>query len=241
MHHRHLRSETGEKVGLFHRRIAAADHHDLSAAIEEPVASGAGADAVADQFLLRWQAEPAGRCAGGDNQRPGLDPLFLDVQPEGPPGEVSLEQRAIQEFGAEILRLLLHVLHQLRTVDAFRKSRKVFDKSGHGQLAAGLVPLDNQWLQIGSGRIDGGRISGAARADDYNVTHHCLKCYCLNFYFTMWLWTTAAPVSAPIAKFAPAAYFAAFGFLRSSSHCTPSIAPTPAPFKAIPRPLNWPF
>src|SRR5260370_23421308 len=78
----------------------------------------------------------------------------------------------MHELGAKILRLLLHVFHQLRPIDAFRKSRKVLNQGGYGKLPACLVALDNQWLQIGSGRIDGGRISGAARADNYNVTQH---------------------------------------------------------------------
>ena len=69
VHQGDLAAEARQEVGLFHGGIAAADHHDLLAAIEEAVAGGAGADAVADQLLLRWQAQPARRSARGDDQR----------------------------------------------------------------------------------------------------------------------------------------------------------------------------
>ena len=48
--------DLGGKIGqvkrFFHRRIAAADHHDLLAAIEKPVAGRAGRNAKALEFLL---------------------------------------------------------------------------------------------------------------------------------------------------------------------------------------------
>ena len=52
MDQRHLCAEAREEVGFFHGGIAAADHHDLLAAVKEAVAGGAGTDAVADQLLL---------------------------------------------------------------------------------------------------------------------------------------------------------------------------------------------
>src|SRR4029077_15386060 len=111
--------------------------HDLFAAMEKSVTGGAGADAAADELLLGWQAEPAGGSAGGDNQSTGLDTFFLDVQAEWALGEIGFERRAMQELGAEILRLLLHVRDQLRPIDAFRKTGKVLNQGGERQLAAG--------------------------------------------------------------------------------------------------------
>ena len=46
------------KRGLLHRRVAAADDHDVLVAEEEAVAGGAGRDAVAEQLLLA-RARPA--------------------------------------------------------------------------------------------------------------------------------------------------------------------------------------
>jgi hypothetical protein len=52
---RHLAGEVGQEQRLFDGGIAAADHHDLLAAIEEAVAGGAGRDAEALELLLAWQ------------------------------------------------------------------------------------------------------------------------------------------------------------------------------------------
>src|SRR4029077_1570622 len=123
-----------KEVGFFHGRIATADHHDLSAAMEESVTGGAGADAAANELLLGWQTEPARGSAGGHNQSAGLDPFFLDVQPEWPLGEIGFEQRAMQELGSEILCLLLHVRDQFRPIDAFRKAGKILYQGGDRQL-----------------------------------------------------------------------------------------------------------
>ena len=42
----------------------------------------------------------------------------------------------------------------------------VLDVGGDGELAAGLDALDQDRLQHGARRIDGGRVAGRARADD---------------------------------------------------------------------------
>ena len=49
-------------------------------------------------------------------------------------------------FGAEVLRLFLHVLDQNRTVDAFRETREVFYQGSNGELATGFVPFNYQGL-----------------------------------------------------------------------------------------------
>ena len=79
--------------------------------------------------------------------------------------------RAVQVFGAEILRLLLHVLHQLGAVDALGKPGKILDQGGQRKLAAGFVAADHQRLQIRARGVDGRRISGAAGANDYDIVH----------------------------------------------------------------------
>src|SRR4051812_24603251 len=48
MHQRDFAPEARKEVGLLHGGIAAADHHDLAAAIKEAVAGGATGDAFAD-------------------------------------------------------------------------------------------------------------------------------------------------------------------------------------------------
>ncbi len=61
----------GQVERLLDRGVAAADHRNPLAAVEEPVAGRAGRDAGALQPLLRRQAEPARLRAGGDHHRVG--------------------------------------------------------------------------------------------------------------------------------------------------------------------------
>ena len=59
--------EIGEEEGFFDSGIAAADDHDLFAAIEEAVAGGAGRDAKALIGIFRFKAQPLGLCARRDD------------------------------------------------------------------------------------------------------------------------------------------------------------------------------
>ena len=133
MHQRDLAAEAGQEVGLLHGGIAAADDHDLLLAIEEAIAGGAGADAMADQFLLGGQIEPARFGAGSDDERAGFDPLAIEVQAERAFGEIGVDDFAIEIDGAETLGLLFHVLDEIGAVDAFGESGEVLDLGGQGQ------------------------------------------------------------------------------------------------------------
>ena len=83
VHQGDFAAEAREEIGLFHGGIAAADHDDLLAAIEEAVAGGATAHAFADQFLFVGEPQPARAGAAGDDHRARLDPLAFDVEAEG--------------------------------------------------------------------------------------------------------------------------------------------------------------
>ena len=124
---------------------------------------------MADQLLLVGQAEPARRCARGDDQCARFDPLLVNAQPEGALGQIGLFDHAVEIFGAEMRGLLLHVLDELRAEHAFGKTGKVFDLGGDGELASGLVPDDNQRLQPGARGVDRRCIAGAARTNDDDV------------------------------------------------------------------------
>ena len=98
------RAEARQEVGFFHGGIAAADHHDLLAAIEEAVAGGAGTDAVADQLLLRF---------GRPSQRAEAPEAMISVRVSihspstlrrnGRLRKIGIDHRAVQIFGAEVL------------------------------------------------------------------------------------------------------------------------------------------
>ena len=159
--------EVGEVERLFDRRIAAADHRDILAAIEEAVASSAGRHAEAHEGLLRRDAQPLGLRAGGDYQRiRGVDRAGIASGTERPHIEVDLGDDVVDDLGADMLGLFEHLLHQPRTLDRIGKARIVFDIGGDHQLAALLQAGDKHRLQHGAGGIDRRRVARRAGADD---------------------------------------------------------------------------
>src|SRR5947208_2603110 len=75
------------------------------------------------------------------------------------------------DLRAETRGLPLHILDQLGALNTFRKSGKILNQRSQRKLAARLVALKHQWLQIGASGVDGGRKSGASGAEDHSVTH----------------------------------------------------------------------
>ena len=73
------------------------------------------------------------------------------------------------KIGAETRRLQLHILNQLRTLDAFGPAGKVFHQRGDRELAAGLVTFNDQRLEVGARGIDRRCKSGTAGAEDDGV------------------------------------------------------------------------
>ena len=171
MHQRDLAAEAREEIGLLHGGIAAADHHDLAAAIKEAIAGGAGTDAMADELVLRLEAQPTSGRSRRDDDGAGFQPLAFDIQAKWPLGEIGVEDRSGNEFGAEVLSLELHILDQFRPVDSFRKSGEILHQSGERKLAAGFVAPDYQRLQIGACGVDRGGVSGTAGTNNDNVSH----------------------------------------------------------------------
>ena len=182
MNERDLGGEAGEEERLFHGGVAAADHRDLLAREEEPVAGGAGRNAVTDQGLLVGQTQPSRRCAAGDDQRASQQGLAAQIHLDGlgPKtvvllAEIDADDMPGPELSAKARCLLAHVVDEFRPLDAFGEAGKVLHQRGEGQLAAGLVAVDDEWLQVGASSIDGGgqpRASGADDDDIANVIGH---------------------------------------------------------------------
>ena len=126
---------------------------------------------MTDQLLLRRQIEPSRRCSRSNDDGAALVPLAVDIQAERTLGEVDFLDRAMHILGPEMLGLFLHVLDKVGTVDTFRKTGEILDKRGDRELPSGLMPPYDERLQIGSRRIDGRSVPGAARADYNDVTH----------------------------------------------------------------------
>src|SRR5690242_15654336 len=83
-------AEAREIRGLFHRGVAAADHHHRLVAEEEPVARRARRDAEAHQLLFALDAEQLGRRARRHDQ--GARPVHLAVRRD--------DERALREIDA---------------------------------------------------------------------------------------------------------------------------------------------
>src|SRR5215467_5632677 len=167
VHNRHAGSEIGEEQRLLDRGIAAADHQHLLAAIEEAVAGGAGGNAVTPEFLLGRQLQPTRLGAGRDDEAVcEVMVAGLALEPERPMGEIDLADMIADELGADVLGLLLHLLHQPRPLDDVREARIVLDVGGDRELATGLDALDQDRLQHGAGGIDRGRIARRPGPDD---------------------------------------------------------------------------
>ena len=126
---------------------------------------------MADEPVFVRQPQPARRSAGSDDERAGFDPLAFDVEAERALGEVGILHGAVAILSAEPLGLMFHVLDQVRSVDAFGKSREIFDFGGERQLPAGVVTGDDDRFQIGARRIHGGCISCTPGTNDCYVIH----------------------------------------------------------------------
>jgi hypothetical protein len=96
--------------------------------IEETVAGGAGADSVADQLLFRFDAQPPRRGARSDNHGARIDPFAFNVHAQRPARKIGVDDRSVYVLRAEILGLLLHVLHKRGTHDAFGEAGEVLDQ-----------------------------------------------------------------------------------------------------------------
>src|SRR5579864_3133181 len=121
---------------------------------------------MSNELLLMRQTKPARRCAAGDDQSLGMHLMLADMQRERAMAEVDAGEMPHAVFRAEALRLLAHVLDQLRAKDTVGESGKILDQGGEGELAAGLVAFNNQRLQVGARGVESGGVSGASGPDD---------------------------------------------------------------------------
>ena len=60
------------------------------------------------------------------------------------------------QIGPESLGLLAHQVHQLRPLDSLGKPGEIVDGGRQGQLAAGLLALEDQRGQVGPRGVQGG-------------------------------------------------------------------------------------
>ena len=89
---------------------------------------------------------------------------------ERPPAEIDLDDGVEEKLRADMLGLLLHLLHQPGALDDVGEARVVLDIRRDGELAAGLDALHQHGLEARAGGIDGRRVACRARAQDEHFT-----------------------------------------------------------------------
>ena len=155
VNHGDFAGEIGEEQGFFNGGVAAADDQHLFVAVEEAIAGGAGRNAEALEVLLRWQVQPLGLGAGADDERiAGIDLAAVAFQPDGLVLQADFGDGVGNHFGADMLGLGLHFLHQPGALDDFGKARVILNIGGDGELAAGLDALNENRLQHGAGGVN---------------------------------------------------------------------------------------
>ena len=162
--------ELGDEDRVLHRRVAAADHDHLLVLEEGPVADAAGGDAAAAELDLARDAEPAR--LGPHRQDHGLGEVLL-VAEEDPldaaVGELDPVDVVGDEARAEALGLGAELVHHLRPHDPLGIAGVVLDVGRVLQLAAPLEALEDERLEVGPRRVEGGRVAGRPAADDDHV------------------------------------------------------------------------
>src|SRR6185312_7607541 len=165
--------------------VAATDHRDLLAAVEEAVAGRAGRGAPALHMLFGGEPEPFRLGASGDYQRVGeILRAAVASEAERAAGEVDLTDMVPYDLRADMLGLGLHLLDQPRTLDDVAETGIIFDIGGGGELAAGLDALDDDRRQAGARGVDCGgkpRRAGAEHGHARrNAVGHRADLGCLN-------------------------------------------------------------
>ena len=106
------------------------------------------------------------RAGGKDDGLRQIDVAAVAGQAERALPEFELGHQIGNDLGADMGRLLLHLLHQPRTLNHVGKTGIVFHVGGDGELAAGLDALDQDRLQHRARGIHRGGVTGRAGTDN---------------------------------------------------------------------------
>src|SRR5918994_2647705 len=163
--------ELGDEDRVLHRRVPTADHDHLLALEEGTVAHAAGGHPVAAELDLARDTEPLRLRSHGEDHGPGAVLVVVDPDTLEPSvAELDPGRVVADEPGAEVLRLLAELGHQLRAHDPpVGEARVVLDVGGVLELAPPLEALDHQRLEARPRGVERSRIAGGRAADDDQV------------------------------------------------------------------------
>ena len=125
------------------------------------------------EALLPIDAQVPVLRAGGDDDATrfvgtlgGGDALDVALQLEG--GGV-----LVADLGAEALGLFLHLVHELGAHDSFDEAGVVLHLGRvHQSAAGGDRACQDDRVELGASRVDGGRVTGGAGANNDDVVNH---------------------------------------------------------------------
>lgn len=151
---------------FFNSGVAAADHCNRLVAVEETVAGRAGRNAFAHERFFRRQTQVTSAGAGSDDQ--GIAGVGRAVAGQGVRlgSEVDGVDVIENDLGFKALGVLAHTLHQHRASQTVDVARPVVDFGGGGQLTASLHAGDQQWLEVGAGRVYRSAVTGRAGTEN---------------------------------------------------------------------------
>ena len=176
----------GEGIPLFSRGLpqqdlrlvsAAHDSNGLSA-VKEAVASGAGGNTLALIGGFRGKPQIHGRSAGGGDQRvAGPNVTEVGCKLEWTAGEINILHEVVDHLSAEAFSLLLHLLHQVRSLNAFSSARPIVNFGRGHELAARFHAGNDDRFKVGACGIYRGGPASRAGTENDNVRVYGRSCH----------------------------------------------------------------
>mmetsp|Transcript_11593 Transcript_11593/g.29771 ORF Transcript_11593/g.29771 Transcript_11593/m.29771 type:complete len:321 (+) Transcript_11593:917-1879(+) len=165
MDHGDLARSAGEHQGILHGSVTSANHHDLLVAVQKSVAGRTCGDPSAPVLLLARDPKPLRVGPGRQDDSMRLDGGRVGRHREGTFGDVHCSHQALLENSTKFGCLHHHIVDNGRPGTP-GDSRVILD---HDSLALQLAAhgrRHHNWAESRTGRVNGRRQSGRARADD---------------------------------------------------------------------------
>ena len=130
-----LREEIAQVKCLLYGRITPAYNRYLLIAIKKSITRRAGTDAFPHEGSLGWQPKILSRSTGGDDQRVACV-ILRATDLERFLRQVNVFDVVKQDASLKPLYVLLHLLHELRSLQVVGAAWPVLDFGGRRQLSA---------------------------------------------------------------------------------------------------------
>ncbi len=172
----HLRSKLRQHQGFLHRRVSPTHHNHFFIPEKSRITSCTRRDAFPNQFLFRRQTQPIKLCPGSYNNCFAQVLRVVSFYHKRLFIRFHFQCVSVFHFHSKFFRLLSHTHHQIRPLNPFRKSRKIFHQSCLHQLPAPITPGDTKRLQIRPRGINTGSQSRRPAPNNNHIKYFLLHC-----------------------------------------------------------------